>query len=121
GSSEPTARERSRRDEHRNRANEHPAARDRQRGGEVERWRGGEVERWRERRRWTAPVPSMSSSWPWLPSRVRERKGAKSTKISLSRGATFSRARSSLVLMLGGRERERERDRERERMREKRE
>lgn len=48
----------------------------------------------------TAPVPSMSSSCPWLPSSVLDRKGAKSTKISLSRGATFSRARSSLVVML---------------------
>lgn len=45
-------------------------------------------------------VPSMSNSWPWLPSRVRERKGAKSTKISLSRGATFSKALSSFVVML---------------------
>lgn len=45
-------------------------------------------------------VPSMSSSCPWLPSRVRDRKGAKSTKVSLSRGATFSRALSSFVVML---------------------
>lgn len=48
----------------------------------------------------TAPVPSMSSSCPWLPSSVLDRNGAKSTKISLSRGATFSRARSSFVVML---------------------
>ena len=34
---------------------------------------------------------------------LRDRKGAKSTKISLSRGATFSRARSSLVVMLSER------------------
>lgn len=53
-----------------------------------------------EKERERAHVPSMSSSWPWLPSRVRDRKGAKSTKISLSKGATFSRARSSLVVML---------------------
>lgn len=45
-------------------------------------------------------VPSMSSSWPWLPSRVRDRKGAKSTKVSLSRGATFSKACSSFVVIL---------------------
>lgn len=48
----------------------------------------------------TTSVPSMSNSWPWLPSRVRDRKGAKSTKISLSRGATFSKALSSFVVML---------------------
>lgn len=45
-------------------------------------------------------VPSMSSSCPWLPSRVRDRKGAKSTNVSLSRGATFSKALSSFVVML---------------------
>lgn len=45
-------------------------------------------------------VPSMSSSCPWLPSRVRDRKGAKSTNVSRSRGATFSRALSSFVVML---------------------
>lgn len=48
----------------------------------------------------TAPVPSMSSSCPWLPSSVLDKKGAKSTNISLSSGATFSRARSSFVVML---------------------
>lgn len=48
----------------------------------------------------TTSVPSMSSSCPWLPNRVRDRKGAKSTKISLSRGATFSKALSSFVVML---------------------
>lgn len=42
----------------------------------------------------------MSNSCPWLPNRVRERKGAKSTKISLSKGATFSSARSNLVVIL---------------------
>lgn len=56
----------------------------------------------------TAPVPSMSSSCPWLPSSVRDRNGAKSTKISLSSGATFSSARSSLVVILQM-EKERER------------
>lgn len=45
-------------------------------------------------------VPSISNSCPWLPSRVRDRKGAKSTKISRSKGATFSKARSSFVVML---------------------
>ncbi len=50
--------------------------------------------------RYTTSVPSMSSSCPWLPSRVRDRKGAKSTKVSLSRGATFSKALSSFVVML---------------------
>lgn len=48
----------------------------------------------------TAPVPSISNSCPWLPSRVLDRKGAKSTKISLKRGATFSSARSNLVVIL---------------------
>lgn len=45
----------------------------------------------------------MSSSCPWLPRSVRDRKGAKSTNISLSRGAAFSRACSSLSEMLRGR------------------
>lgn len=62
----------------------------------------------------TAPVPSISNSCPWLPSRVLDRKGAKSTKISLSKGATFSSARSSLVVMLW-RERDREKDRRKDR------
>lgn len=53
-----------------------------------------------EKKPCTAPVPSMSNSCPWLPSSVLDRNGAKSTKISLSRGATFSRARSSFVVML---------------------
>lgn len=52
------------------------------------------------RMQYTTRVPSMSSSCPWLPSRVRDRKGAKSTKVSLSRGATFSKALSSFVVML---------------------
>lgn len=52
------------------------------------------------RMHYTTSVPSMSSSCPWLPSRVRDRKGAKSTKVSLSRGATFSKALSSFVVML---------------------
>lgn len=69
----------------------------------------------------------MSSSCPWLPSSVLDRKGAKSTKISLSSGATFSRARSSLVVMLwrevsetkdeGGREREEKKNKNNIRMR----
>lgn len=50
--------------------------------------------------KFTISVPSMSSSCPWLPSKVRDRKGAKSTKVSLSRGATFSKALSSFVVML---------------------
>lgn len=56
----------------------------------------------------TAPVPSMSSSCPWLPSSVLDRKGAKSTKISLRSGATFSRARSSLVVILWRKKREKD-------------
>lgn len=52
---------------------------------------------------YTTSVPSISNSWPWLPSKVRDRKGAKSTKISLSRGATFSKALSSFVVMLSKR------------------
>jgi len=45
-------------------------------------------------------VPSISNSCPWLPKRVRERKGAKSTKISLRSGAAFSKACSSLSVIL---------------------
>ena len=37
-------------------------------------------------------LPSMRRSWPWLPMRVFERKGAKSIMISLSRGQTVPRA-----------------------------
>lgn len=62
-----------------------------------------------EKEHYTAPVPSMSNSCPWLPNRVRERKGAKSTKISLSKGATFSSARSNLVVILRvGKERQKD-------------
>ena len=37
-------------------------------------------------------LPSMRRSWPWLPMRVFERKGAKSIMISLRRGQTVPRA-----------------------------
>ena len=41
----------------------------------------------------------MRSSCPWEPSKALERKGAKSMKISLSRGAAVPKADSSLVVM----------------------
>lgn len=45
-------------------------------------------------------IPSINSSCPWLPRSVRDRNGAKSTKISRRRGATFSKALSSFAVML---------------------
>ena len=40
-------------------------------------------------------LPSSRSSWPWDPTSVLDRKGAKSTMISLSKGDTDPRAISS--------------------------
>ena len=45
--------------------------------------------------RFSVPLPSESSSWPCEPSRVLERKGAKSTMISRSSGHTEPSAASS--------------------------